>query len=375
MAIGHAHTISYHLFPDYHAYEKVLLLCTAWFFVRKFICDKPTVRSFAVLGVMAGFAAALKINLGPLMLLLAASQGPLPYFAIAATSSAATYALLLLLYYGPHLAFIRDYFLLLLNVSGSQWTFHWSDLSPFASWRDHSMSNLGAYLILCALLLLGLVRTRPRPSAVLFLIMGLSFSMAVKRGGGASYFDAVVVTLLLICIAIAAMPPRAVCAQVALGLLTLNIALSVSVNLGRIAMAGTPMNPPGRVWQRDLYEWNRSHRLPIYAIFPDNHFLSGTIEDMIMRGFSNFLRTWYEANENPSRKKLFPGYAFGSYDLKIERPSVVEWVEAKPSFPFEDDISTHNALMKRITSEYGSECVELTPPASSYLIVHSCVLR
>jgi hypothetical protein len=375
MAIGHAHVISYHRFPDYHAYEKVLLLCSAWVFVREFVFDKPTVRSFAVLGVLAGLVASLKINLGPLVLLLAASQGPIFYFGIATAVSAFTYALLLLLYYGPHLDFIRGYFDLLLNLSGTQWPLVWPDLSPFASWADHSMSNLGAYLILCALLLMVLARTRPRLSAILFLMMTLSFAMTVKRGGGASYFDAVVVILLLIAIAVAALPARTLIGQAAIGLLAINLSLSVAFNYDRITMHGTPMNPPGQIWQRDLFNWNRSHGLPIYAIFPENHFIPGTIEDMIMRGFSNFMRTWYESNENPSRRKLFPGYSFGSYDLKVARPAVLLWTEAKRPFPFQDDFEAHNRKMKAITSDISTDCVEVHPPAATYLVVHSCVLR
>lgn len=376
LALSHLSSFSYHIYPDYHAYEKPLLLLTVWTYVRLFICAKPTVKSFIWLGVLAGLNAALKINLGPLVLLLAISAGPLRGFFFAAAASFIVYASLLAAYYGFHIAWIARYFNILFIFSENAPQFAWGQLSPFGLWNTYaSMSNLGFYLILGAVLIAVVAFARPRIAAVLFAILAFSFWMAVKRGGGASYFDALVVTVYICAIAVAAIERHVFVTTGTLSIMILNVVIWSASNMNMVMLAGSSGKGVEIGWQRHLFLWNRSHGLPIYGIFPSNHLLGGTIEDMIMRGFSNFLQSWYQSNDNPSRKKLFPNYTFGSYDLKIKRPAVVEWTEAKHPFPFDDDIDAHNMRMKQITANFGKECIAAAPLAAPYLVVHSCVVR
>lgn len=375
LAISHQHLFAYHLYPDYHIYAQALLTFVAWYFVREFVVGAPRLSSFVGLGILAGLAAALKINLGPLVLLLALANGTRQMAIIAGCASALVYGGLLAIYYRFRPGFITDYFIGLFNFAGNDWSFPWAELFPFASWHAHTMSNLGAALLLAAVLLAILYKSSARLAAVLAGITAFALLMAIRRGGGASYFDATVVTTLVCAIAISSpsMPPMP--ARAAITLMASSVVIWTLTSWPKLLNNNGLILQPATNWQRTLYDWNARHNLPILAIFPSNSFVVGSIEDMMMRGFSNFARVWYEANDNPSLHKLFPNHRFGSYDVKITRPAVVQWVEATESFPFPDDWRLHNERMRQIVGPNTGDCFEVRPPIAPFTIVHSCVVR
>jgi hypothetical protein len=372
MALSHQHTFLYHLYPDYAAYEKVLFTGIFWFVIRNFVYATPRDIDALWLGVAAGAAAALKINLGIVVLGLVWIAPQRPF-------RLAIYGSLTAAYYGGNLEWVARYFRELFAFSGAGADFPWADLSPLGSWRENTMSNLGTALVIIVISAIYLfARDRlVRIPLVCSALAGLVLLMAVRRGGGASYFDAFMISVLLLALMGSGPTSDRRLARAIIFLFLIGPMIfvgmswaTVSTNSGKIVAKTN--------WQRQLTQWNDSKNLPIVSIFPSNSFVYGSIEDMMMRGFSNFAEVWYDSNENHSRQLLFPRNVFAPNNppVPIHGPFVMEWIEATgPSILVsDDDAKKHNAAMNALVAAFTiRECTAVRPPRTQ-IIFHACVM-
>lgn len=348
MGLGHAHVFAYGLYPDYHAYTKVFFLLFAWLWLRRRGWEGiESPRVAAGLGVLTGLLGALKVNYvvfpaGLVLMSFAlaakgkrtpAARAGFVYVAVAA----AVVSGLFILHYGLRPAEVGRFFTLLWHFGRELQGSSGLTLDPFASWSINSTSNLSWLVALLVVpCLLGLASRRGRAavfSLVLLGLGGLAVAMCYWRGGGAGYFDAVVIVTVLSVIATATLGSDRMTRVTSLGLAAVFVlwpaawlathwhkyAWDDGGLLPRLAEAGD--------WQRGLFEWNVKHELPIYVLMPSNGLTEGTIEDMMLRGMTNFTDSWYLANQNPTRAALFPAFHIGNTDLALPNRRVVfMWV-------------------------------------------------
>jgi len=400
MGLSHAHTFSYDLYPDYHAYAKLFFLLFTWrWLAHRGWSGITTPYAAGELGAWAGLLGALKVNVVffPAGLLLASlgvmaasrRRAPLRLGLVAALAAAVVMGGAFLLHYDGNLDAVARFFAVLLDFAKSLAKSPAISIDPFESWSTHSYSNLAwlsaIFAILC---LLGLRSRRGRPMAfavVLAILGGVALAMAYWRGGGASYFDAVVIVSMLCVLATATFDDPRMIRAASLGLAVIFVlwpAAWVAFHwqeyesddglLPRLELAGD--------WQRGLYNWNLAQRLPVYVLMPSNSFPQGTIEDMMLRGMTNFSEGWGVANQNPTREALFPEFHIVSYNMfDMFRPPpryVFMWVTGERPFPLVDQatLDRQNKEVDRLLSGRRREaCYRVTQAITGAEII-SCVV-
>ncbi len=399
-SITHAHLFSYQLYPDYHSYVKVALLFTFYFFIKHFIIQSPSRSSIIKFGIITGSIAALKIPLGIFPLLLAFPylltnvdlKNYLRSIFLFICSVAITFIFIFLLLYWENPTNIIIFFQTLYNFSSNPLSLlNLKEYSPFESWSEHNFSNLPFLLGLLYFSLIAKTLMTKDRSYIFFLLTYLllgSFAiiMCIKRGGGASYLDTtIIITLLIVAINSEENTPKWLTNVIVFIFIMWPISWVVSHSFNpeitkNFYKTNNNLLPKLGIigdWQRTIYNWNREKDLKIYAMFPSNSYVTGTIEDMIMRGFSNFSDSWYTANNNKSLKKLFPEYYFGSYDIILPKNDFVfMFITSTKAFPLvdEQELIIHNRHIARLLSGYDiKSCIEMIHPLFNST-VKSCVV-
>ena len=400
LGLGHAHIFSYSLYPDYTAYAKPLFLLFGWrWLALRGWNGVESARAACELGILGGLLAALKVNyaLFPAGLLLASlgvtaahrPRASLGLAALIAAVAAATMGGLFLLHYGGSVQAIPRFFVVLSSFSRSLSGGPGMSLDPLASWSTNTYSDLAwraALLAALCAVLIGQRRARPLFFALALAAMGaVAVMLAYWRGGGTSYFDAVVMISVLSVLAAATFAGARARQYASLALAGLFVAWPaawVAFNwpiyetdnglLPRLELAGD--------WQRGLYNWNLAQRLPVYVLMPSNSFVQGTIEDMMLRGMTNFNETWYAANQNPTRAALFPAFHIVSYNMldMVQPPPryVFMWVTGDGPFSLVDQaaLERQNREVDRLLSGRPREdCYRVRQAITGAEIV-SCVV-
>lgn len=400
MGLGHTHIFTYDVYPDYGAYSKPLILLFVWRWLARGGWDgTESPRAACELGILGGLLGALKVNyaifpLGLLLASLAVTAARRPRAAVgsgalAAATGAATMGCLFILHYGGRLEPVLRFFAVLRTFSRSLAAAPGIVIDPFASWSVNNYANLAwlaaALTVLC-LLLVAQRRAKPLFCAFALAALGAAqVAMAYWRGGGASYFDAVVALGALSVVAAAsfdAARARKLASLTLAGVFVVWPAAWVVSHwqvyetdnglLPRLELAGD--------WQRGLYDWNLARHLPVYVLMPSNNFLQGSIEDMMLRGMTNFSEDWYAANRNPTREALFPAFHIVSYNmLDMVRPPpryVFMWVTGDRPFPLVDQsaLERQNREVDRLLSgRRREECYRARQAITGAEIV-SCVV-
>jgi len=252
------------------------------------------------------------------------------------------------LFYGFDYSFYICYFNELFSTTQS-WALETNlqQYSPFLSWGSNTYSNLPWLLLVFVIVAVLQLNKGVSPFKILgcFFLVTISVYMVFKRGGGASYLDAIVIITLLISLLCAYRPSK----RLVLSLVSISLSGIIVWVIAHIDSYGSYKgNLPGMsagLWQKPLYDWNRVHDLPIIGIFPDNSFVTGTMEDMMMRGFSNFGKPWGDSILNPSKIKLFPKYTLGSTTMTLPDKAVVLWLTSTEPFPLvnKETLDKHNS--------------------------------
>ena len=401
----------YTLTPDYAILLPPLMLWTA--FIATQILAKPPGESATASelfqgGLVAGLAVSLKITyvFAPVALIGAAILSR-PHRKIRDLGGVLAicvliYLLAILVYYDFSyqfvLLFLKYLFGWAIGMSGggnpAAPNFMAEFLNVDTNWGSPTSYVVPLAELVFSLLVISYIQGRLRKYDVVLLAavaaIGVNFIFVILRQAPATAFDFSVVPPLAVTVALARLPgtrERAVAYLVVAG-----VALAapaawwgahaswVRDNLGVISsLAAVDKN--GR-FNEQIYNWNRSHGLPIVLLIPDASYDVGTVEDMMWRGFAGL--PWsggWIANDNSTRKRLFPEYIFINYSesFRAQLPSryVFMWTDfngppvTAPGF----DLKVHHDYLRRygyLQLEYSDRCRNW--PTNHILIVHSCVI-
>jgi len=395
-SLTHIHSFSWHLYPDYPHYVKLIFLFTFYYYIKNFIYAKPNFLNFLVIGILAGIISSIKIPLGffPISLIsiyliphIRNSTIVRSYLGFIGAAILTFILLTVILYWkNPINSFhyVSAIFKFGMDLKSNAIL---GDFSPFGSWTENNYANLSILFIFLSLIVIAnLVIGKLDFSKTAFIgyfLLGIYAVWACfKRGSGGSYTDGVVVVTLLIP-TLCAISYKKISAKLSsvvciiflfwpLFWIYQNFTISYISNNGLLPNLGTI----GK-WQNEIYEWNKSHKMKIVGIFPSNSYVVGTIEDMMMRGFSNFSEVWYSSNNNYSLKNLFPDYFFGSYDIVLPpRPLVIMYITSDQSFPLvnKSELEIHNKYLNNIMDQFNKgPCYEVDYPLFNAKI-KSCVI-
>lgn len=352
ISFGGPQLFSYSPYPDYLAYGKFALFFFSWRWLHYRGWEGFESRSVAIeFGVITGLIAAFKPNyvLLPAGLMLCSLLAMQPerrresirMVVTIGLSSFAAFAACFLLHYGGRVDRIYRFFDVLFgwssSLSASSSGFSLRFIPPSGTvftpgtppaGDPHATEVTLSWLIVilaaaCVVaLLLALKARHVRPAVLTFimaLVGGLAVYMAFLRGGGSSYFDAVVVVSVLCALVFVAFENGAARQLTAFTIAAIFVVWPgawIAANwriFETVAVTGhDSLLKLGKVgdWQRKLFDWNRSQGLPIYVLTPTNYYGQGTIEDMMNIGFSDFNTNTSVSNSNPSRIALYPQYTF-----------------------------------------------------------------
>jgi len=397
MVLGHTHTFAYETYPDYFAYTKPLFLLFGWRWLRYRAWKEIGSRAIALeLGALAGLLGALKVvylifPAGLVLATLCASARNAPrkaarMGAYVGASAILTMGGLFVAHYGGDLGEIVRFFRDMVSFTNQFAALPPISINPFESWSNNNHSDLAWLTILLAIvLLLGLGR-RGKNGAVAAAAMGIlatiALAIAYWRGGGSSYFDAVVIMAVLCVLATATFRNRRLVGIASLGLTGVFILWPTAWVCAHWRNYVTEYDLlPNLVtegdWQRDLFRWDLAQGLPVYVLMPSSNFMQGTIEDMLMRGLSNFEQSSLESNNNLTRAALFPQFHFGLWNIELPpRRLVLLWVTRDRPFPLVDQVmlDQQTQLIARLLKGRKQErCYHVMQPLTR-ADIYSCVM-
>lgn len=392
---------AYQLYPDYHSYVKLFLFGTLYYYLKNFVYKISCSSTIIVFGILTGTIGALKlpIIIFPIGLFLSyfvstTNYKKYIYSLIKFTAIVIiTFSSYFLILFKCNLSSIYDFFYSILHVAGTSSPMVIGDFLPTNYWSIDWLANpnlnliiLNAIFIVFALMqTIVLKKSKSKSLVILFTTALITFLITIKRGGGASYVDNLVIITLLILLTSYYPESKlrnSLSYAVAIVFIAWPLTWIFSSKLNALPNYQTNnflLNAltNGGDWQRPIYEWNDKQDLPIYVIVPSNSYAIGTLEDMIMRGFSNSNQGWYTSNQNPSLTKLFPKHKFGSYDMQLpSSPFVLQFITAENSFPLVDkvELEKHTHNMKRMKEGYTQgPCFEVIQPLVG-ATVKSCVM-
>lgn len=336
MAYGGPVVFAYTLYPDYFAYAKFLFLLMTWRWIHHRSWEGySSLHATAELGVWGGLIIALKLNYGvlPAGLLLCSFIATVltrPFDAlygaiVSALAATAAAGICFVIHYAGHLSWVQLFFTVV---------FSWSSSLPWSPFPIFPLGNpirgegtIGWLVVILAAvciagLLLALI-SRRFTALILVIVSGalgvLAVVMVFMRGGGSSYMDAILMLALLAVIAaqsVAYAGARAAASGALAAIFFGWPVWSIAANwhdYSTLSISGhkplLALGEPGD-WQRKLYNWNRSHGLPIFVLMPSNYYTQGTIEDMMNWGFASWPNHTEDSNRNPTRLRRFPDYTF-----------------------------------------------------------------
>jgi len=356
IAFGGPQLFAYLPYPDYFPYSKFFFLLFGWRWLHhRSWAGIATPYAAIELGILAGFLAALKVNyvVWPAGLLLGSLIATVPNWravlraaVLVGLSAALVTVGAFLLHYRGSLSEIVQFFRFVTNWGTALTGSPDFTLSLFPETNvtrvggppagdPHASEATLAWLlvIFAALACLPFSRFRIKPAAIALTIVALTViavRMAYVRGGGSSYFDAVVMVSILTVMITAVLDRRNVArfAQIALAVIFVAWPTAWILSNWRAYASVTvtghePLTKLGEAgdWQRKLHTWNLSHGLPIYVLTPTNYYTKGTIEDMMMLGFRNFAIHAELANRNPALLAFYPQFHFLFFSDVAPQPS------------------------------------------------------
>ena len=397
MGLGHTHTFAYETYPDYLAYTKPLFLLFGWRWLVYRAWKEIRSPTVALeLGALAGLLGALKVIylVFPAGLLLAALCAMVPsrprtaarMAAAAAASAILTMAGLFAVHYGGNLGDVVRFFQDMANFTNQFSAVPSISINPFETWSTHTNSDLAWLTILLAIVLLlrlgGGGKSGAPAAAAMAILAAIALAVAYWRGGGSSYFDAVVSMATLCVLATATFRNRRQVAIASLGLAAVFVLWPTAWVCAHWRNYVTDYDLlPNLVtegdWQRDLYRWDLAQGLPVYVLIPSSNFMQGTVEDMLMRGLSNFEQSSLESNNNLTRAALFPQFHFGLWNIELPpRKLVLLWVTRDRPFPLVDQamLDQETRLVERLLKGRRRErCYHVTQPLTK-ADIYSCVV-
>jgi len=355
--------------PDYHKFSVPLYTMFLAYIGRfgsfsSFRVSAMSARTSALIGMFCGIAFSLKFTYAILPLLILgglllcgirdrnSARECIVRGAVSVGAAAATYAAILIIFYqgnldhvSTYLASMREY---IAGASGVRpdpsfgRTLIDSALTwPVAERPDYlngfwiQLYTLGIFVALAlAALSAGLTRSDGNqtvrtwrsfvPLFIGLFTVGLFTWGMYQRGGQGSYIDTLQIiwpAAFLIAREVWHSEPWRTRMRATFIVFTVAIpATFIAANPGFVATNAEIITsvrtetPKNGYWKSDLYDWNRSHEVPVAVLVPQYPFLAGTLEERIMMGFDDYMwSSWTRGNSNPIRQQYFPYYSTGGW--------------------------------------------------------------
>jgi len=330
------------LLPDYYVLQEPLLIFMAFVslvLAQSALTERRMVKLVALSGAIMGLLAGLKVTYGvtPVLMLgasiFAASRHRLRDFAILTAACGATCALCLLVYYHGNVSYAVRFVVLLYY-----WMPGLTGSSSFAAELlnlAHPWFGSGSYVPIwmmsgfCLVAIAGALFRHPHGARNPIVWAGLTaiainLYFVLRRGAATSAIDFYLAVPTVALILISRLRPsrdaNGMLAVFGVGALALAALWTIKSfplvrdNAGMISIMAEADKRAGGLWNQRVYDWNRSHGLPIVTLIPNNFFGVGTIEDMMARGLAPLpAPPPFDANENPTRERFFPQYWFVDY--------------------------------------------------------------
>ena len=344
----------YFMYPDYLPWGQPIILYLVYIFIKlPYTENGPKISGFGQFlypAVITGIALALKPNyfVFPFLLFgayaIAYTSKPILNMVKFGLLSFSILALCFTLYYDANWHHILEYIKVFQSfVTSGQVTYNnefFEEMKqPFSSWSYNSRSiywwQLALVFFACFLFICQTLIYKVKLSmgdvliftVCLFSIAILTFAM-FRRGGGSSFNDIFLVFWFAVVIIIEKIHVEKIgrlayryCATVGLVLPLSWISAHAGIffsNDGLIPNeAASEMYSNGSWWNQDLYDWNLSHDLPVIVFTKNNLLLTGSLEDMVMRGaVDGFIGKWDDAEKSELMKKYFSHLHFVDFESK-----------------------------------------------------------
>jgi len=351
-----AHTAS--RLPDYYTWEVTLTYASVALFVSRTGRPATNWRATAALGMLGGIMTGVKFTLLPTAILPFLPTLLYPgrklrehgfHIAVWAGSAGVTVLLILLVYYrfdlehlGRALIAWRSY----VAAPGAEPNFVRSILNPFAvgnnPWAEHRFVPVALGLWLLGLLGSGCRRQPGGPAllAVVMIFSALHILAVVIRPAETTLFES---TLFLVATGaglLAVRPDGAVRTRLTAGWLV--ILVSWCFWSGWRHLPGPAQMADFRMTSRhawELHEWLNRQERPIIIHLPDNRYTSGTVEEALLKGFSD-VPTWNITTGYTLMDRIAPRRQFATNLSAVPHDSVLVWTDGPAlAAPFKPDPS------------------------------------
>lgn len=344
--------------PDYYTCEvTATTACLGLFLVGLHRPEAdPTVARVLFLGALGGALLGLKVTLLPTALLPVwpyLLRGHLPWSRLVAWAGLwlatvlATAGIVLSAYYlfdFAHLTRAFHAWRSFVSAPGAEPGFLWSLLHPFAPganpWADHRYLPVVATLWVLAVAAAGTalwtdsVRRRERAVFVLYVLVcsALHVWAVLKRPAETTLFESALFLVVAAAALLATLPARAAFQRAT--------ALALIVIAGWTAVSGLTHLPSTRTiaamqetsrnaWE--LHAWLNAQARPITILMPDNRYVSGSVEETLLKGFSD-VPTWNITIGRAALEAVAPGRTFVSQADTLSPGSLFMWTDV-PDLP------------------------------------------
>lgn len=345
--------------PDYYTWEVTLTTaCLGLFVVHQAAPARGRGLARATaLGALAGAMAGVKITLLPaaflplLPLLLVGGESlwrRLLRLAVWGLAAAATLAALVAAYYlfdFDHLRRAFHAWKAFVAVPGAEPGFIRSLLHPFAPernpWADHRFVPVIGILWVVALITY-LRSARMEASAtrigklalglLLLLLSALHIVTVFKRPAETTLFETALFFSAAAGGLLACSPAAPHHQRIATAWLTLLAgwcALSAGRHLPAGAMLAAFRDTSRHAWE--IHKWLNASERPVIILLPDNRHVSGTVEEALLKGFSD-VPTWNITTGYPLLDSVAPRRLFVTRLSAVLRDSVLLWTDG-PDLP------------------------------------------
>ncbi len=304
--------------PDYYTYEVTMtVVCLGLFMLRPRHAESPISSGHAIaLGALAGAMAGIKITMLPTALLpvlpwLLSETIPtrqlLRGAVIWTVALVTTLAAVMITYYQfdlHHLGQAFQTWRTFVSSPGAEPGFVVSLLNPFAPtnnpWADHRFVPVVVVLWLlavtthCLALFLAPSRRRSQLTLVFFVLVTsiLHVSALVKRPAETTLFEAGLFLTTLAAALMFNLPARPVFRHLTAGWLSLALGWCLVSGPRAFPSSGTiaQLQQTSRnAWE--IHRWLNDMNRPVVVLLPDNSHVSGTVEETLLKGFSD-VPTW-----------------------------------------------------------------------------------
>lgn len=359
--------------PDYYTFEVTLTVACLGLFMLWLMqpYSRISPARAVALGALAGAMVGIKITLLPTALLpllpcLMRTKGPwqqfLQWVSLWIASAVVTLAAVIVIYYQfdfEHLTQAVQAWRSFVSAPGAEPGFVSSLLHPFAvgnnPWADHRFVPVISVLWLAALagtahaLFTDAARRREHLILGLYVLVcsGLHIWAVFKRPAETTLFETALFLSAAAAAGLTSLPARAAYQKATTLWLFLAFGWCLVSGLQHFPSAATitSMQDTSRnAWE--IHDWLNATGRPVVVLLPDNRYVSGTVEETLLKGFSD-VPTWNITSGYALLDAVAPRRLFVTQISDAPEGSVLVWTDVPGVAPLTDLSKTPPVVLGR----------------------------